>query len=119
MLILDGHSSHFNPAHAAEKDIIMSCLPPHTSHKTQPLDKGCFGLLKVIWREECHTYLKKNSGKVITRFQFSEIFSKAWKRGMTTRNVVAGFETTGIYPFNPDKLIPKHLRKHLLFIRRV
>ena len=121
VLILDGHSSHFNPAtlrRAAEEDIIMFCLPPHTSHKTQPLDKGCFGPLKVIWREECHTYLKKNSGKVITRFQFSEIFGKAWKRGMTTRNIVAGFETTGFYPFNPDKLIPKIPKKAPSFYKK-
>ena len=114
LLILDGHSSHFNPAtlrRAAEEEIIMFCLPPHTTHRTQPLDKGCFGPLKVYWREECHSYLQKNKGKVITRFQFSEIFGKAWKKGMTSSNISAGFETTGIYPFNPDKLIPAAPKK--------
>jgi hypothetical protein len=114
LLILDGHSSHFNPAtlrRAAEEKVIMFCLPPNTTHKTQPLDKGCFGPLKISWREECHSYLQKNKGKIITRFQFSEIFSKAWKKGMTSSNVMAGFRTTGIYPFNPDKLIPKTPKK--------
>ena len=36
-------------------------------------------------------------GKAITRFQFSQVFSKAWLRGT---NVIAGFRTTGAYPFN-------------------
>ena len=39
-------------------------------------------------------------GKAITRFQFSQVFSKAWLRGMTMTNVIAGFRTTGVYPFN-------------------
>ena len=87
LLILDGHSSHFNPAtvrKAAEEKVILFCLPPNTTHKTQPLDKGCFEPLKSYWREECHAYLAANRGKVITRFQFSELFGRAWKKGMTT-----------------------------------
>ena len=53
---MDGHSSHFQPDvinQAAAEGVIMFCLPPHTTHLTQPLDKGCFGLLKAYWREEC------------------------------------------------------------------
>ena len=103
------NSSHFNPAtvrRAAEEKVILFCLPPNTTHKTQPLDKGCFGPLKTHWREECHKCLAANRGKVITRFQFSELFNRAWKNGMTMKNVVGGFKTTGVYPFNPDELIP-------------
>ena len=110
LLVLDGHSSHFNPAtirRAAEEKVILFCLPPNTTHKTQPLDKGCFGPLKAYWREECHNYLTANRGKVITRFQFSELFGRAWKNGMTMKNIIGGFKTTGIYPFNPDELMPE------------
>ena len=56
LLLMDGHSSHYQPAvikRAAEEGIIMFTLPPHTSHLTQPLDKGCFGPLKMHWRNEC------------------------------------------------------------------
>uniref|UniRef100_A0A1X7VK64 DDE-1 domain-containing protein n=1 Tax=Amphimedon queenslandica TaxID=400682 RepID=A0A1X7VK64_AMPQE len=92
LLILDGHSSHFNPAtlkRAAEEKVILFCLPPNTTHKTQPLDKGCVAPLKRYWREECHTYLSANKRKVITHFQFSELFSKAWKKGMTVTSRLA------------------------------
>ena len=69
LLLLDGHSSHFNPTtirRAAEEKIIIFCLPPRTTHKTQPLDKGCFSPLKSYWKEECQIYLRNNPGKIIT-----------------------------------------------------
>ena len=108
--MLDGHSSHFNPSiieAAAEEGVIIFCLPPHTTHLTQPLDKGCFAPLKSYWREECQTYLSKNKGKAITRFQFSQVFSKAWIRGMTMTNVMAGFRTTGVCPFDRNAVKSK------------
>jgi hypothetical protein len=45
LLLMDGHSSHFSPLFvnkAAEEQIIVFVLPPHSTHKTQPLDKGIF-----------------------------------------------------------------------------
>ena len=48
LLLLDEHSSHYTPSvinKAAEEGIIMFCLPPHSTHLTQPLDKGCFSIL--------------------------------------------------------------------------
>lgn len=110
LLLMDGHSSHFNPStisKAAEESVIIFCLPPHTTHLTQPLDKGCFGPLKMCWREECKKYLSDNPGRVITRFQFSELFGRAWMRGMSMKNVIAGFHTTGIFPFNRHALRTK------------
>ena len=98
LLILDGH---FNPA------TLKRAAEPNTTHKTQPLDKGCFAPLKCYWREQCHAYLSANKRKVITRFQFSELFSRAWKKGMTAHNIKAGFKTTGIYPYNPEAAIQR------------
>lgn len=110
LLLLDGHSSHFEPKVlrlAAENGVIIFCLPPNTTHLTQPLDKGCFGPLKVYWKEECQTYLSKNPGKVVTRYQFSEIFAKAWAKGMTMKNIIGGFKTTGVFPMNREAIMPK------------
>ena len=103
LLLMDGHSSHFNPSvveRAAEEGVIMFTLPPHTFHLTQPLDKGCFGPLKVHWRNECWEYIITNPGRVVTRFQFSQLFRRAWMKGMTMVNIVARFRTTGIYPLD-------------------
>ncbi len=110
LLLLDGHSSHYSPAtiqKAVEEQIILFCLPPHSTHRTQPLDKGCFAPLKAYWRDECHQYCRENIGKVVTSMQFSQLFSRAWTKGMSIKNVCGGFKTTGIYPFNPHALLPK------------
>lgn len=103
LLLLDGHSSHYNPSFvskAAEEKVLVFCLPPHTTHVTQPLDTSCFGSLKRVWVEECHRYLSENPGRVITRFEFSALFHRAWVRAMTMVNIVAGFRSSGVYPLN-------------------
>ena len=100
LLLLDGHSLHYNPSiieSAAEEGVIIFCLPPNTTHRTQPLSKGCFAPLKSYWKEECQNYLSKHKGKAVTRFRFSEVFSRAWVCGITMSNVIAGFQTTGIF----------------------
>ena len=50
LLLVDGHSSHFEPSviqRAASEGVILFCLPPHTIHLTQPLDQGCFGPISL------------------------------------------------------------------------
>ena len=78
----------------------MFTLPPHTSHLTQPLDKGCFGPLKQHWQQECWQYITSCPGRVVTRYQFSELFRRAWEKAMTMTNIIAGFRTTGVYPLD-------------------
>ena len=49
LLLLDGHSSHYNPPFircAAQKGVIVFALPPNTTHISQPLDGVCFKVLK-------------------------------------------------------------------------
>ena len=103
ILLLDGHSSHYCPETiklAAEKRIILFALPPHTTHITQPLDRGCFAPLKVAWRDVCHEFCVKNPGRVVTRFDFCQLFSKSWHKAMTMSNVISSFKVTGICPFD-------------------
>jgi len=50
----DGHSSHekLKPINlTCTHNIILFCLPPHTTHKLQPLDVGVFGPLQCAWSE--------------------------------------------------------------------
>jgi hypothetical protein len=49
LLICDGHHSHETielRAMALGHQIELYCLPPHTSHRLQPLDIGVFGPLQ-------------------------------------------------------------------------
>ena len=107
LLLLDGHSTHYNPEFvrvAAHEQVIVFCLPPNTTHLTQPLDKGIFGPLKTRWNEECQRYMSKNPGKVVTQYEFMTVFSKAWYQAMIIPNIVSAFRTTGVYPFNRNAI---------------
>jgi hypothetical protein len=49
LLILDGYGSHISPEfdqYCIEHLIIVLCMPAHSSHLLQPLDVGCFSVLK-------------------------------------------------------------------------
>ena len=110
LLMLDGHSSHYTlelVKLAAEHDVILFCLPPHTTADSQPLDTTCFKPLKTYWVDSCRKYLFANPSRVITKFQFSALFAEAWSKGMTISNVTAGFRTTGVCPFNPKAVLDK------------
>ena len=107
LLLLDGHSSHFEPEtikFAKENSIIIFCLPPHTTHEAQPLDCSLFGPLKHHWRSACHEFYQSSPGKVVSKFNFMELFSKAWLKAVTPENMCAGFRTAGIVPFNPNAI---------------
>ena len=107
LLLLDGHSSHYCPStikHAARERVIVFTLPPNTTHLTQPLDKGIFGPVKIAWREACHHFLVKNPGMSVTKHNFSSVFSEAWIKALSVRNILSGFRTTGVYPPNRDAI---------------
>ena len=107
-LLLDGHSSHYSPSAikmAAEEKVILFAFPPNTTHLSQPLDKGVFGPLKMHWRKACHRYMSEHPGHVVHSYVFSRLFHIAWVESMTTKNIVAGFRTTGIYPTNRHAIV--------------
>ena len=103
MLFLDGHSSHYEPDTirlAMEENVVVFCLPPHTTHVSQPLDISFFRPLKSYWSNACHEYIQKNPGRIITKYQFSPLFSDAWYKAIKPANIIGGFRGVGIYPFN-------------------
>ena len=108
LLLLDGHSTHFEPKSlelARKNQIIVFCLPPHTTHVYQPLDCSFFKPLKEHWREECHKFYQKNPGLVISKYNFCGIFQEAWLKAISPKNIIAGLRKAGIHPVNRDKVL--------------
>ena len=97
LLLLDGHSSHFEPnsiQFAKDNQVIIFCLPPHTTHECQPLDCSLFGPLKRHWQEACHKFYQKNPSKVISKLNFCSVFRNAWLSAVTPANVCGGFSVS-------------------------
>jgi hypothetical protein len=103
LIILDGHGSHNTTPfveEAARHNIHVLMLPPHTTHKTQPLDVGCFGPLKRQWIERCESHLEL-TGEPIARADFVKEYLVVRDRAVTPELVRAAFRKTGIAPYNP------------------
>ena len=93
MLVLDGHESHVNAefeAYCKNKNIITLCLPLHSSHLTQPLDVGCFSVLKKRYSTQIE-YLVKAHITHVTKAEFFPAFRNAFLQTMTKENILSGF----------------------------
>ncbi|XP_014785863.1 uncharacterized protein LOC106880453 isoform X2 [Octopus bimaculoides] len=91
LLLLDNHDSHFSIeglTYASDNDITMLSFPPHCTHKLQPLDKAVYGPLK------------KYTNTAMTIYDILCIVKTAWPLTATPTNILSGFPSTGICPFN-------------------
>lgn len=105
LLILDNHTTHCTLEaydFCKERGIVMLSLPPHTSHRLQPLDVTFYSPLKAAYRRECDLFLKSKNLVKIVPYDVAEIFYKAYSTAATISKATKGFEITGIHPFNPE-----------------
>ena len=103
ILLLDGHSTHYcldTINMAAQNQVIIFTLPPHTTHVMQPLDRRCFAPLKVSWRQICHQLIAKNPGKTVSQYDFCRLFSQAWLKTFSIENIVSSFRVNRVYPLD-------------------
>lgn len=106
ILFLDGHTSHITVESiqfANESGIELFCLPPHSSHRLQPLDTHFNKPLKAKWSEVLSKYLKQSDKVFLNKTVFVEVFSEVWNY-MTSRPdlLINGFTHCGLFPLkNP------------------
>lgn len=104
LLILDNHESHISLAaidFARSNGIVMLTFPPHCSHRLQPLDVCVYAPFKTYYNVHCSNKLTiENPGVPLTIYNVAEIVGKAFPQAFTPANIMKGFKTTGIWPFN-------------------
>jgi hypothetical protein len=109
LLILDGHGSHVTPEFdlfAKEHSIITLCMPPHSSHLLQPLDVGCFAVLKRLYGRQIEG-LMRNGVNHIDKQDFLEAYYNARKETMTQANISSSFAATRVLPYDPERVLTK------------
>lgn len=104
ILILDGHYSHTKNLEvvnvARAHHVVIICLPPHSTHKMQPLDVAFMSPFKTYYAQEISQWLKQHPGRVVTVYQVAELFGMAYNRAATAETAVNGFRKTGMFPVN-------------------
>lgn len=106
LLILDGHSTHTKNLDALlmakENAVHILCLPPHTTHRLQPLDVSFMLPLSAFYEQEVRKWLREHPGRQVSMFQVGALFGAAFQRACTTTTAVNGFRKCGIYPLNRE-----------------
>ena len=112
VLIMDGHSSHYTA------DFLEFCLAnnievygysPHCTHALQGLNVVCFAKMKECWKEEINAF-KAIHKHGVNKEDFYEVWGRAYLKVFTKENVKLAFAATGIWPFNPDVIMPEQMK---------
>ena len=107
MLIYDSFGTHKTLKileFCFENKITLCRLPSYTSHKLQPCDVAVFGPLKTAYRDEVER-LYRGGVTVVNKEHFTTLYHPARERAMTKKNILAGWAKTGLFPFNPDRVL--------------
>ena len=101
LLILDGHYSHTRNLEAIdfarENGIILISLPPHTTHRLQPLDRTFYKSLMVNYDRACDKWLRTEK-RTATVDVIARLFGNAYIATATMSTAINGFRHTGIWP---------------------
>jgi hypothetical protein len=99
LLLMDNHVSHLSATMidlANKHNIILLCLPPHSSHILQPLDKGYFNLLKQAMANMAVS-LGYGGVKTVPKQSFTKLLQFAMAK-ISNEAIKSSFRATGVYP---------------------
>ncbi|BCR88024.1 uncharacterized protein ACHE_40588S [Aspergillus chevalieri] len=109
LLILDGHGSHLTPKFdelCSQNDIIPICMPAHSLHLLQPLDIGCFSVLKRSYGRLVETKMRLRINH-IDKFNFLEAYPHTRFETFKPETIRNSFAAAGLVPFDPDRVLSK------------
>lgn len=105
LLLLDGHAAHTKSIElinmARENNVVIICLPPHCTHRMQPLDVSFMAPLSTYYSENVRKWMRQNPGRRVTIYEVGKLFGDAFTKAATMETAINGFKKTGIYPLDP------------------
>jgi hypothetical protein len=111
LLIVDGHSSHVNMAFinlAHKLRILLLILPPHSTHRLQPLDVGLFSPLARYYTNSLNELMYNSHGVVsMSKRLFLPFFRASWVKAFTPQNIASAWAKSGLFPFAPHLVLSK------------
>ena len=104
LLIYDGHGSHDTLdviTISREHNVLLFCLPPHTTHKLQPLDVGVFGPFQRAWADRCDE-LVDDTGEDMPREDVVKHYMDVRQQTFKKSTIISAFRKSGCWPINPN-----------------
>lgn len=115
VLIGDNLSSHISMKIlelCEQYNILFVCLPPNTTHLTQPLDVAFFAPMKILWRSILTEWKESKSRSKFPTIP-KDLFPTLLKELMVkleenkAHNLRSGFKKCGIYPLDKHVLLDR------------
>jgi hypothetical protein len=109
LLLIDGHISHLSLdfiQYYKDVNIVPFCLPPHSTHHIQPLDRCLFSILKKAYSNKVDEYIMKGITG-ITRTYFLEMYGQIRESVYTPEYIKKSFKAAGIYPLDAQSILSK------------
>ncbi|CAB4053993.1 unnamed protein product [Lepeophtheirus salmonis] len=101
LLTLDNHESHTSLkaiTNVKGNGIVILTLPPHTSHRLQPLDRKVYRPMKRCYNNVCDDWLRSHPGRQITIYEIAELTARVHTVAVTPTNIISKLQVTGISP---------------------
>lgn len=105
LLLLDNHHFYITVAvidYSKANRVVMLTLPPHCTHKMQPLDRSIFGALKAYYNSACTSWMDNNPGTTMRIDHIASLVGQALPKATKRENIKIGFKVCGIFPYNRD-----------------
>jgi hypothetical protein len=81
-------------------------MPAHSSHLLQPLDIGCFAVLKRVYGRLVETKIRLGI-TYIDKHNSLEAYPHARIEAFKSDTIKNSFGAAGLVPFSPDRVISK------------
>ena len=79
-------------------------MPAHSSHLLQPLDVGCFAVLKRTYGRLVEEKMRQRINH-IDKLDFLSAYPQARKEAFKMGNIKNGFMATGLVPYSPERVL--------------
>jgi hypothetical protein len=87
-----------------DHNIIVLYMPAHSSYLLQPLDVGCFSVLKRSYGRLVEQQTRLGIDH-IDKQEFLRLYQQARPEALYKNNIQSGFRATGINPYDPDQVL--------------
>ncbi|CAD6233971.1 GSCOCG00012344001-RA-CDS, partial [Cotesia congregata] len=74
--------------YARKNHVIILCLPPHTTHRLQPLDVAVMKPLSNYYSTEIKKWLRSHPGRVVTPNDIPDICCEALKQAGKAKTII-------------------------------